>query len=285
MYGVEYTHILYMPYPPLKPSDGIWGLVCGFPEPMRSNRLLLMLKAYVADSNMGQGAVSVLAGWVAPASAWATFSDNWQAVLEMKPRLAHFKWAEMRGASGEFAGFSEQSKLEKVNLLINVLAETKAFGFVSAMPNDLYNEVFGAISDPAIRHPYFLSFYGIIAQLVEYLARIGSTEKVDFIFDIQHGQMGKVLASWEAFLAIAPDSAKNILGDPPIFRDDKTTLPLQAADLSAGLKREYADAAFFGREPLDPPWGTRAASLQSLERYWSREMMERVLKFSVPTIR
>jgi hypothetical protein len=257
-------------------SDQIWGLVCGFAEPHRSNRLLLMLNAYVDDSNLNQGHVSVLAGWVAPAATWARFSDEWAAVLDMKPRIGYFKWSEMRGNGGEFNGLSEESTSEKLRLLVNVIGEHKPFGFASAMPNALYREIFGGLPDRTIHYPYFVSFYGIIAQLVEYLSSIGSEEKVDFIFDTQHGQMDKVLASWEAFLSLAPPAARKIMGDPPIFRDDKRTLPLQAADLIAGLKREQADDVFYDRPSPDPPWGDRASNIQSLERYWTREMMMNV---------
>lgn len=267
------------------PSEAIWNLVCGFPEPVRSNRWLLMLTAFIDDSNMNQGHVSVLAGWLAPAKVWAKFSDCWKQVLDMKPRVAYFKWAEMRGGYGEFAGISDQSRAEKLNLLVNVIAEHKPFGFTSAMPNKLYREVFGDLSDPAIRSPYFLSFYGIIAQLVEYRAKIGGEERVDFVFDTQPGQMSRVLASWEAFLAIAPPSAHKLLGDPPIFRDDKLTVPLQAADLIAGFKREQYDDTFFGRQSPPAPWGERASHIQALERYWDREMMMGVRSHAVSVIK
>jgi hypothetical protein len=79
-------------------SDQIWGLVCGFAEPLRSNRLLFMLKAYIDDSNMNSPPVSVLGGWVGPAKEWAAFSDCWAEALWMKPRLGYFKFQVSGGA-------------------------------------------------------------------------------------------------------------------------------------------------------------------------------------------
>lgn len=69
--------------------EQIWGLVCGFAEPMRSRRLLLMLRAYIDDSNMNMPPVSVLGGWIGPAKDWAHFSDCWADALWMKPRVAY----------------------------------------------------------------------------------------------------------------------------------------------------------------------------------------------------
>jgi hypothetical protein len=46
-----------------------------------------------------------------------------------------------------------------------------------------------------------------------------------------------VTAAWEKFLEVAPEEMRPLVGDYPIFRDDKTTLPLQAADLAVGNSR------------------------------------------------
>jgi hypothetical protein len=68
--------------------------------------------------------------------------------------------------------------------------------------------------------------------------------------------MTKVLAAWAGFIGTAPDELKPIIGDPPIFRSDKTTLPLQAADFHAGWLREMNTAIELGQQrPLPlPPW-------------------------------
>jgi hypothetical protein len=55
---------------------------------------LLTLRAFFDDSNINQGPVYVLAGWVGPAEKWAPFSDEWQAILDMNPRVGPFKYSE-----------------------------------------------------------------------------------------------------------------------------------------------------------------------------------------------
>ena len=74
------------------------------------NRLLLMLKAYLDDSSMGQAPVYVLAGWVASAKVWAPFADAWDKVLRMSPRIEYFKFDDAMTFDGPFRGMSEESE-------------------------------------------------------------------------------------------------------------------------------------------------------------------------------
>jgi hypothetical protein len=236
-----------------------------------------MLQAYVDDSNMGQGTVSVLGGWVARAEQWAKFSDDWQSILDMKPAVPYFKWSHARGLGGEFKGISEPMRDEKIRLLAATIAEHKLLGVASAMPNALYQEAFRLNIDPVIRYPYFISFYGLVVQLAEYLASQGIKEKIDFIFDIQPGQMQPVLAAWERLTEQAPENVRAILGDPPSFKSDIGLPPLQAADMSAGWLRECAEDKMNGAPDQPPPWGDKANQVRCLGRFWNQEMLTEFL--------
>jgi hypothetical protein len=230
-----------------------------------------MLKAYIDDSCIGHTPVSVLAGWVAAAATWDAFSDEWKEALEMKPRLNYFKMSEANSFTGEFSGWSEQSRNERMRLLVRIIADYQPLGVASAIPHDLYKRVFGSNPDKAIAHPYFISFYGLIAHVMEYLAAQGTKEKVNFIFDTQDDQMNIVMASWKRFVSVSPPEVQAILGDQPIFRNDKTTVPLQAADLSAGWLRSQAADSLLGKPNRDPIWGDKADRLRCIGRLWSLE--------------
>jgi hypothetical protein len=258
-----------------RPSNQIWGLVCGFPEPLRSNGVLLMLalKAYVDDSNMNQPPVSVLGGWIGPAKDWAHFSDSWAEALWMKPRLSYFKLNEAQNLKGEFHGWSEQSRDERIRLLIRIIEEHKFLGIINAMPLDTHKEVFGVLPDKGIQNPYFLSFFGLIALLAGYHQMHGHAEPIDFIFDTQPGQSELVIAAWERFLEVAPPDLRPLIGGYPIFRDDKTTVALQAADLGAGWSRQLSEDHYHGRAGRTPPWGDAGPNIQVIGRYWTKEMM------------
>jgi hypothetical protein len=155
-------------------SDEICGLVCGFAEPLRSHRLLMTLKAYIDDSGLSDPPVGVLAGWVASAEKWGKFSDDWQQALEMKPSLAYFKMSEARSFGGQFLGWSQQSRDERLRLLISIISACEPLGIAAAVPLETFQFIFHKNPDPIIRHPYFFLFHNIVVGLSRYLARQGS---------------------------------------------------------------------------------------------------------------
>jgi hypothetical protein len=63
-------------------------------------------------------------------------------------------------------------------------------------------------------------------------------EPVDFIFD-EESEKKRCLNAWDRLKYSASTDVRRLLGDTPIYRDDKTTLPLQAADLYAYWVREW----------------------------------------------
>jgi hypothetical protein len=260
--------------------DLIWAVVSGFPEQKRSNRLLCMLQAYIDDSCLSEGPIGLLAGWIASASDWAKFSDDWEQALSMSPRLRYFKFSEATSLTGEFAAWSLPSRDERLRLLVNTIATYNPLGFATAVPHDLYQEGFRNHLDKVLRYPYFFLFNNIVADLTRYLAARGVSEKVDFIFDVQPGQSDAVWESWARLREAAPPDVKRLLCDYPIFRDDKTTLPLQAADLSVGWLRRQAISKFTGAELEEPVWAEKARDLQCIGRFWTPEMMEQMMELA-----
>jgi hypothetical protein len=230
-----------------------------------------VLKAYFDDSNMGQGPVAVLGGWVAPPATWTAFRRDWDDVLRMKPRIGYFKWYEARGLSGQFNGISPAMRDEKLGLLVDVLATHDPLGIVSVISNDLHRQVFGSNPDKIMRGPYFLSFYSVVAQAVQYVHASAPTEQVEFTFDIQPGQMDAAFASWQRMRDVAPLGMNAIIGNVS-FNNDVDVLPLQAADLTAGFTREQAEEACFGGQVPAPPWGDRGSTLKCLTRTWTEDI-------------
>jgi hypothetical protein len=265
-------------------ANHIWGLVCGYAEPTRSRRWLFMLRAFFDDSKM-DGPYAALAGWVEQPDRWARFSNDWDDVLRMSPRIAYFKWKEARGLSDEFLGISPERRDEKINLLAGVIGEYAPLGVVSVVSLKLHRQIFGENPDRILRNPYFLSFHSVVTQLVMYppIQRLG--EKIDFIFDTQPGQMEAAIGSWERLKQVAPPQVKSLIGSAN-FGDDTDVKPLQAADLSAGWIREQAEAYFSGAPIPEAPWGDRANHVQCLTRIWTadlyKDLADRTGAFEVP---
>jgi Protein of unknown function (DUF3800) len=236
-------------------------------------QILNMFTAYVDDSNMTAKPVAMLGGWVGKAPDWISFTDSWADALWMKPRLRYFKLMEAQNLTGEFGGWTEQSRTEQMRLLVKTIEHFGFLGITCAWPQDVYQEVFRNLPDRGLNNPYFLAFFDIVAMLCRYFQRKGETDKINFVFDIQPGKIEIVTLAWEKFLEVAPEVVRPLVGDYPIFRDDKTTLPLQAADLAVGNSRRFAEAHYYGREPEPALWGNLELNIQVLGRYWTKEMM------------
>lgn len=241
-------------------SEHIWGLVCGLPEPKRSNRLLLILRAFIDDSHMGQYPLYVLAGWVAPAAQWAAFVDDWNAALLASPRIKRFKFDEAMGLTGEFLGMTAESRDEKMRRLVTVISDHKLLGIASLIPHDLFQMFFGSHKSPEVNNPYLPSFYGIISRLVRYYVDIGINEKIEFVFDYQPDRgkksMQRAQDGWELFYNNAPPEFRSRLNaHPPSFLTDDDFVALQAADLHAGWVRAL------NVDGLSPPWKSAGSEI------------------------
>ena len=257
-----------------RPSDHVLGLVCGLAEPIRSNRRLVMLKAFIDDSRMGQAPVYVLGGWVAKAATWAPFSDAWQQVLWMSPRIQYFKFYEAMNLTGEFHGISEGLRDEKMMLLIRAVEEHKLLGAGSVIPHWLFDNYFGQHPHPEVRNPYYPSLYGLVSRILRHNKAADISDKLELFFDYQPGggdQMEKVRKGWEEFRQTMPEEFRPLVqSHPPAFLDDREIVALQAADLYAGWLRTVFEYRLEGRK-AHWPWGDRNLDIPSVVFAWTEK--------------
>jgi hypothetical protein len=238
----------------------------------------MFLKVYSDDSSVGDMPVSLLAGWMAEDHVWADLEQEWTGALGMSPRLRYFKESEARALAGEFAGWSAESRLERMNLLARIIGDYKPLGIASAIRTEFYKEVFGGNPDKILRHPYFFMFFDIVTRMSSYLAQQGFTGKVQFIFDEQKHQQDYVAASWTRLLEVAPAGIRPILTEYPIFRSDQSAVGLQAADFSAGFLRRQLIDSFNEQETPDPPWTAKMSEIGILGKLWERNEMVELAK-------
>jgi hypothetical protein len=219
-------------------SERIWGLVCGFPGEQRRKRQLLMLKAYVDESGRDEE-YFVLAGYIATAEIWAdAFAPHWQNLIELGPphhsKIDAFHMVDMVWDLERCSWFYrviEECVLAEISCTISVTGLHKAVRDFP-WPWDLDNI-------QALTNPYYFGFKAIVHMLAQNQHLLGITEPVDFIFDNTH-EKGECMEMWDRMQFFSRPEVRSLTGDPPIFRDDKTTLPLQAADLYAYWVREWA---------------------------------------------
>ena len=254
-------------------SEAIWDLVDGFPTPIRQQRLLMILRAFIDDSGTNQPPLCVLAGWIGPAHVWADFSDAWKEALDMKPRLNAFKMSEAMSFQGEFNGWSEESRTLRLRYLANLIKEHGLIAVGTTVPLEMYQRIFtGKTTDKAFDQPYFLMFHSLMAGIVQAFSNVRQDlERIDFIFDDQPGQMERMPVEWAKFKRVGPPSLTKYLGDPPIFRSDHATVALQAADMWAWYVRVWRSAELAGEHPPDAPWAPAGGVMDTVTWHFSEE--------------
>lgn len=240
-----------------------------------------MLQAFIDDSGKGSSPVYVLAGFAATVNDWAAFSDEWQTILALHPKIEYFKANEAAACRGQFNGWSKERRNERVNQLIAVIRERARFAVYSVVPHDTFKEVFKGKIAKGMDNPYFLTFFGVMQAMMKYQHLSGAREKVDFIFD-EELITKQVRDAWDLFVRFAPPEAASLIGSRPIERNDKAVLPLQAADLLAWkVRRYFYDKYEEKREPLWP-WDD-LSGIKTITEGWDKErlqkMYERMLRF------
>jgi hypothetical protein len=183
------------------------------------------------DESEGDAAY-VASGWACRVERWGSISEAWQAVLDTPPKISHFKINEAMGFKGPFAGWSSDTRDEKIAALARVLPhEPGFFGHGCYVARSDFETIKERV--PRIyRMPYFFCVAAAMVYSVAGEYQIVGADKLDFILDRSKEavQMRKLFYS-----DIKPRFAR--LGEC-IDLDDRDTTPLQAADLSAGALRQ-----------------------------------------------
>jgi uncharacterized protein DUF3800 len=201
-----------------------------------------MYVSYIDESGKG-GPVFVVGGLTAKADpSWLDFSTEWHRILGAPPAIPYF---HLSGPQG----LSKQENHRKITALIDIINCFVERADLLVIHVEQYKAFFrgklGATFDNPFHHGYVTIFQQCALELPD------SHGKVDFVFDeLDDTEYLELLNSYRTFKEICPDSAvKARFGEEPIRRNDEIVLPLQAADLVAGLmRRAYegdSDALFF----------------------------------------
>jgi hypothetical protein len=220
-----------------------------------------MLQAHIDNSGWdGKSPVFVMAGYVAPEAHWESFADDWQMVLDLeKPRplrVLKMNQAYRLGyPDSQFFGWTENERDDRLIEFVKVINKHAMHGIVSVIPIEPYVKLFkGKFKPDALDRPYFLSFFGVLAELLKLTRDLKLDDRIDFFFDIEGGESKSLIDDqFDLCMSMAPDDIKNLVGGPPNFRKDEDLRPLQAADMYAWLVRKFYVDQFSGRDPQQDP--------------------------------
>ena len=236
------------------PSEAVWALVSGLPTGLREQRLVMALQLYIDDSGSNpESPYFVLAGFVSTTEKWARFSDDWKALLDGDPAreipaIDYFKASEADSLLGQFSrwrGWTERKRDVRVLEFASVARQAGLARVACAMRNDHFEKHIKSLPYPERRmssdSPYSLLVYNLVLALADRGDALGLSAPCDIICDRQLGFEDEVAAHWPSLRDAAQANGRPELMpwfvQPPIFRDDLSYLPLQAADLYAGNMR------------------------------------------------
>ncbi|ANL40411.1 MULTISPECIES: DUF3800 domain-containing protein [Rhizobium] len=199
--------------------------------------------AYIDESYNPERDAYVIGGCIATESQWTEFSAEWQSFTERFGRIdaakrRYFHMAEMT------------HRLEEVGFFYSVISRHVPV-FISARFNRsefdrarrrIYIPGATIEWDPA--NYYWIAFRCLMDKF--HLERpqlersIPLEEVVQFHMDDTYDRKS-VERMWEEYILHRPDDIRDRYADAPIFEDDKTVPPLQAADFWVWWVREWIE--------------------------------------------
>jgi hypothetical protein len=212
---------------------------------------IMALSAYVDDSGSEPNAqIYVLGGVVLPTGWWEELQGDWAGVLAHSPSVPYFKASEVWDHNkGPFRDFTNEQRQQKVRALAEVICDLHPLALsVSVRWKD-----FLAFKDTVVlpvwgQDPYFFLFYRLLVLAIQFGQHESHPTPIDFTFDEQNGAWKQVKRWYEQFQLRLSLELLAFLGKEPEKADEKTCLPLQAADLFAWYTRRDALGT------LDQPW-------------------------------
>jgi hypothetical protein len=236
------------------PLQCIRSLTWGFTQRELTRRWIMALQTVVDDSGRGNPPVFVLAGFAAKVERWVGFPEDWQAVLDIPPKLAYFKMKEAHSLKRQFYGFTEKQRDERLEAFVEVIERYVDFSFRLVIPHDLYRAGFQGKITRETDQPYFIAYYYLMTFLTAREYNKPDGDKMDFVFDEQSKEQNWALDAYSLFVRFVPQRLKHLIGERPIHRDEKVFLPLQAADLYAWHVRKFYAERAANRRFNNPVW-------------------------------
>jgi hypothetical protein len=200
--------------------------------------------AYIDDSGSSSSdPVYVLGGLVAFTELWDMASADWAHVLNWPPRIDYFKGSEVWDQrKGQFAAFTTTERMTKVEALADIIFTYKPLAIACRLEWSTFNQFRAA--NPLVEDlddPYVFLFFAVIASMVTIAAEVPKFTQVSFVFDNQNKIGDRVQLWYSVFYARCTERVRQILSpNRPTFDDEKTTLPLQGADMFAWYRRRSA---------------------------------------------
>lgn len=209
------------------------------------------MQAFFDESGgLGQSDTFVIAGLFFEDSKLPAFIAEWSSVMANAPSVDVFKAKEAAGMSGGFRRLSPEERDQKVRALAKCVRvhATSAIHCTLHLPG--FQETIANSTKPFC-YPYFWPFHIIVMASCFELFERGERTPCKMVFDTQK-IFGPKAQRWFPVVraAFSDDPEVCIMPDVPLFADDKSCMPLQAADMLAWVMRSSTTADWPAYERL-----------------------------------
>lgn len=219
--GQNYSHIRHLASAAFPFSD--------------KHKYMLMLSAYMDETghyrDEKQKFVGI-AGLIAPKENWETFEEKWKAALKLPYiKLEYFHMTDYASKKKVYKDWLEVKRQKVLGKLLNVIESAYPIPFGAIIPMNAFRSLSKEHQEYFI-DPYFLCFQSIIAASTTFLEamKIPEEEKIALIFSDQVEFRHRALKMYEDITEVGLFAHRST---PPIFRDIREIVPLQAADIVA----------------------------------------------------
>lgn len=238
------------------------------------------IQAYVDDSGAPPNErCLVLAGYLASTDQWASFSDEWDRALRMRPRLEYFKMADAVKLRKSFDGWTPHLRDERLRMLKRIIQDHVQCFVASVVPFADFNRALTEVPMKLKFRPYAAALMGLMGATRAHIPLMDIHERVDFIFDEQVMEKGIILENWDYATANVEPGEQEFVSKTPAFRNDRDFLPLQAADLCAWLQRNSWEAQNGHAQVYEPPW-TNEKPIEGLTFQLNEDDIRNVLRIA-----
>ncbi len=213
------------------------SLVCGFPQSLRSNRILVMLKVFFDGSGtLNQTAHFILAGYISTVEQWEKFSDDWQRALKGPPKIDYFKVRESIYCDNQFDGWNHAHAKARARKFRRLITRYALGGFAVCIPHDAYIRTVRGRIPKEMDHPYLFAFLSSVELVCKIVGSMGFAGPIDFVFDTESldSRARALLVDFKRW----PWEHSGMVGELD-FREDHKVFPLQSADMIAWLIRTH----------------------------------------------
>lgn len=241
---------------------------------------MMPVQVFVDDSGgKGQGRYLLSCALAAHSDQWIAFSYEWRAAMDAGRAIRYFKMREAARFSGQFFGFTETQRNDKLLALSQIIDRHATFVVFSSIDLEAHAKTWAISVAKPLNEPYFWTFHNTINAACFELWDLGWREPFEIVFDDQV-IFGPRARAWYPLMRdvvkTREPEACSIMPVAPTFASDLESLPIQACDLIAWCGRRD------GESPENRPFAWLDSAItrpyvSEYSQFYNHERMQAVL--------